>query len=107
VVYDKHCPNDKEKYVAAIRRCKRQFGTFMVNFGYVPFNHIAKIHRESSKSPLTTSKCCDIFPLVVWKVLVVDHLQFVSALPVTTRYRWRSLGSSVIVGIISSIEYTW
>ena len=40
-------------------------------------------------------------------LVTVHHLQFVSALPITTRYRWRSLGSSVIVGIMSSIEYTW
>ena len=53
------------------------------------------------------------FSLSVWKVFVVDHLQFVSALLVTTSSVivgsnwWRSVGSSVIVGIISSMKYTW
>ena len=35
---------DKEKYVAALRRCRRQFGTFTVHFGEIPFSHIRVEH---------------------------------------------------------------
>ena len=35
---------DKEKYVAALRRCRRQFGTFTVHLGDIPFSHIRVEH---------------------------------------------------------------
>ena len=35
---------DKEKYVTALRHCKRQFGTFTVHFGDIPFSHIRVEH---------------------------------------------------------------
>ena len=45
---------DKEKYVAALRRCRRQFGTFTVQFGDIPFSHIRMEHLLLLPTPTIT-----------------------------------------------------